>query len=141
MKVFRTSGPLGNSVTPGWSLRGRVREGVSHRHRSSWLTPLSNSPPQGGREPTERAAPSTSNVTVVSLTHRTPAPKTVGKSKGEQHVQGSVFAEEPCGAGDRGIARHRQDDRCRVSQPGCGEGLHISTQGRTMRGDRQGAHG
>ena len=59
-----------------------------------------------------------------------PPPKTIGKTKGGTHVQGSVFAQGPRRAGDRRIARHRQDDRGADSSPGRGEGLHHRAQGR-----------
>ena len=52
-----------------------------------------------------------------------------GQSNGGTHVQGSVFAEGPRRAGDGRLARHRQDDRRRISRAGRGEGLHHGAQG------------
>src|SRR5258708_29336281 len=60
-----------------------------------------------------------------------------GKIKGGRHVQGSVFAQWPRGAGDRGIARHRQDDRARVFRAAPREGLQPRAQRRALREHRE----
>jgi len=51
------------------------------------------------------------------LTHRLPASHTC-QTTGGTHVQGSVLAQRPRRARDRGIARHRQDDRGRILAQG-----------------------
>ncbi len=43
-------------------------------------------------------------------------------------------------AGDRRLARHRQDDRGGISQRRRRKGLHHRAQGGAVRGDGQGAH-
>jgi 2-deoxy-D-gluconate 3-dehydrogenase len=46
------------------------------------------------------------------------APRTTGLTGGEGHVQGPVFAQGTRRAGDRRLARHRQDDRSRFLAQG-----------------------
>src|SRR6201986_41733 len=85
------------------------------------------------------AAPSPHTLQAISasfLTRGTSVSRTE-RNQGRQQVQESVLAGRPGAAGDRRIARHRQDDCGRLPQPWCCQGLHHCTQGWPLRSDRQ----
>src|SRR5271167_1557203 len=75
-----------------------VREGVRHEHRYRGLPPSPALPHKGhkgggSRQREPRRPPHSFDD--ASLTHRSAAPRTIGKNRGETHVQGSVFASWP----------------------------------------------
>jgi hypothetical protein len=82
-------------------LRGRVREGVAAR-LVLVATPLSNSPPQGGREPTERVA----TATLDSIVKQQPSFADTTSSSRRQAPEALMNLPPKEGVGNAGCPPH-----------------------------------